>query len=273
MLDRRPRFPFVLTALLGLLVMGACGGPSTLQSTSPTAPPTIDGTLSEWGGALTYVNDEPVSMGVVPTDSLLYVALTTQDQRLIRSIAKNGLIVWVDPAGGEQRTFGVQYPLGLRVQRAGRRGPRGAGASGASRPTATLDQLALKELAVIRHDSIRTRIPAKFSSGLRAQATIDRGALVYELAIPVGAASENPTERAHGLRTALGPTVGIGLQTPEPDDASNVQMPSQGVPSVTGRRRGNRRSRRNRQRQRRRPAQEADLPSLDLWTRVVTGGS
>lgn len=271
--DRRPRFALALTSLFGLLLLGGCGGPSSLQSNSPSAPPTIDGALSEWGGALTYVDDGTVSMNVVPTDSLLYVALSTQDQRLIRSVAKNGLIVWVDPRGGTQRTYGIQYPLGLRAQRAGRRGPRGSGTAGASRATATLDELALKELDVIRHDSTRIRIPAKFSSGLRAQATIDRGALVYELAIPVNAASGAATERSHGLRTPLGSTIGIGLQTPEPDEARNVQMPDQGVPSVTGRRRGNQRGRRGRQRQQRRPVQEADLPTLDLWTRVVTSGS
>ena len=272
--DRRPRFALPLTTLLGILfLVGGCGSPSTLQSSAPSTPPTIDGALGEWGGNLTYVDDEPVSMSVMRTDSLLYVALSTQDQSLIRSVAKNGLIVWVDPKGGKQRTYGIQYPLGLRAQRAGQRSPQASGAAGASRPTATLDQLALNELDVIRHDSTRVRIPAKFSSGLRAQATIDRGALVYELAIPVNTASGTVTGQTHGLRSALGSTIGIGLQTPDPDEERNLQMPDQGVPSVTGRRRGNRRGRRGRQRQRQRPTQEADLPTLDLWTRVVATGS
>jgi len=272
--DRRPRFAFTLTSLLGVLfLLGSCGGPSTLQSGAPSTPPTSDGALGEWGGNLTYVDGEPVSMNVMRTDSLLYVALSTQDRKLIRSVAQNGLIVWVDPTGGTQRTYGIQYPLGLRAQRAGRRSPQESGASGSSRPTATFDQLALKELDVIRQNSTRIRIPAKFSSGLRAQATIDRGALVYELAIPVNAASGTTTDRRHGLRSPLGSTIGVGLQTPDPDETRDVQMPNQGVPSVTGRR-GNRRGRRGRrQRQRRRPTQEADLPTLDLWMRVVTSGS
>lgn len=269
--DRRSRFRFVLPVLLGLLLTAGCGGPSTLQSGSPSAPPTIDGALDEWGGSLAYLDGEPVSMSVVPTDSVLFVALTTQDQRLIQSIARNGLIVWVDPAGGTQRTYGIQYPLGLRQQQAGGTGPPEASAS--SGTASALDQLSLRELDVIRHESARTRIPAQFSSGVRAEATINPGALVYELAIPVNEAPATATEQRHGLQASLGGTVGVGLQIPEDDD-TDVQLPERsGVPSATGRRgrtRRGRRGRQGRQRQRARANQATDLPTLDLWTRVVT---
>lgn len=272
---RRPRFGLVLATALVLLLAGACGGPPTLQRGSTSAPPTVDGALSEWGGSLSYVHDEPVSMSVRPTDSLLYVALATQDQRLIRSVAKNGLIVWVDPSGGKARRYGVQFPLGFRAQQAGRRGSPSAdsdrtGPPGPSRRSSTFDQLALEELDVIRHDSVRVRIPAQFSSGVRAQATIDPGTFVYELAIPTAAGTASAQ---HGLRAALGPTVGIGLQILEADDASDVSMPTGGVPSVAGRQGRTRRGRQGRRRQRARQSQPPSLPTLDLWMKVETGES
>lgn len=271
---RRPRFGLLLATVLVLLLAGACGGPPTLQRGSISAPPTIDGALSEWGGSLSYVRDEPVSISVRPTDSLLYVALATQDQRLIRSVAKNGLIVWVDPSGGQARRYGVQYPLGFRAQQAGRRGgPSPAsdqtGSAGPPRRSSTFDQLALEELDVIRHDSTRVRIPAQFSSGVRAQATIDPGTFVYELAIPTAAGAASAQ---HGLQAALGPAVGIGLQIPEADDDADVSMPTGSVPSVTGRQGRTRRGRQGRQRQRSRQNQSPSLPTLDLWMKVETGG-
>jgi hypothetical protein len=104
---------------------------------------------------------------------------------------------------------------------------------------------------------------------VRAQATVDPGALVYELAIPVGEAAGE-----HGLRASLGPTVGVGLSTPDPDEDANVTMPNQGnIPSVTGRQGRTRRGRqRQRRRQQQRRSQTADLPTLDLWTTVATSG-
>lgn len=256
-------------ALAGLLLVGACGGPSTIPRGSTSGPPTIDGALSEWGGSLSYLEGEPVSMSVLPTDSLLYVALATQDQPLIRSVAQNGLVVWVDPAGGKRRAYGVQYPLGLRAQRAGRRAAGAAGTSESSQAAFSFDQLSLRELAIHRADSTRVRIPAQFSSGVRAQATIDSGALVYELAIPVGSGTEGGTGARHGLRTPLSNTVGIGLQTPEGDD-DDVSMPARNMPSVTGRQGRTRRQGRRGQRQRARQSQDTSLPTLDLWTRVST---
>jgi hypothetical protein len=241
--------------------------------------PVVDGALSEWGGSLTYLDDEPVAMSVVPTDSLLYVALATQDRELIRSVTKRGLVVWVDPAGGEARTYGVQYPLGLRAQRAGQTGP-GSPAPGASDPqrgpgaASLLDQLALDELDVIRHDSTRVRIPAQFSAGLRAQATIDPGALVYELAIPLGT-TRGTTDKSqrHGLRASLGSTVSVGLQTPESDQEVDLDVPDQGgAPSVTGTRGRTRRGRRPPRRRQPRRIQGPELPTLDVWTRVTTTG-
>lgn len=271
----RPRFGSLLVVLLGALVMGACSGPPTLQSGSLTQPPTIDGALSEWGGSLSYVDDESVAVSVVPTDSLLYVALSTQDKGLIRTVLRDGLIVWVDPTSKKKRTYGIRYPLGLRIQRSNQVGPasRSSEASSASRSQRAMsvfDRLSLKELGIIRDGTTHARIPAQFSSGVRAQVQIDPGALVYELAIPTGESAGAQAERQHGLRTTLGSTVDVGLATPKADDEEpDVNMPSN-VPSVTGRQGRRRGGQRGRQRRRALQNQNEGLPTLDLWMRVVT---
>jgi len=253
----------------------------TLQSRSGTQPPTVDGALDEWGGSLAYVNDESVRMSAQPTDSLLYVAVAIQDRALIRSVATNGLIVWVDPMGGKQHTYGIQYPLGLQRQRSGQNAPETAAPdpNDASQPAQGLDQVSLAELEIIRDDSTRNRIPAQFSSGLRAEAVLGPGSLIYELAIPLA----NTPGRAeqHRLRTALRSPVGLGLEVRKDDDQRTLLAPQdQGIPSVTGggrKGRRGRRGRRGRGRQRQQGQQQSasqseELPTLEVWTRVVSEG-
>jgi hypothetical protein len=267
--QRRPRFELLLPILLTVALASGCSGPVTIPSQSATEAPSVDGALGDWGGNLTYVEDRPVSMSALPTDSLLYVALNIQDRGLIRSIAANGLVVWIDPAGGQQRTYGIQYPLGLRAQRVGT-GASGSESSGEA--GSAIQKVNLSELVVMWGDSTRRRIPADFSSGLRARATLNPGSLIYELAIPVGGAPSGTAGREHGLDVPLGRTVGIGLKTPDPEDEdTDIAAPNTGVPSVTGRpgRGRTRRGRRGRQQRQRQP-QRAEIPRLDLWTKVVT---
>ena len=92
-------FSLVLTAFVGLLLVGACSSPPTLRTQSLSQAPSVDGTLSEWDGGLTRVGDRSVSMSAAPTDSLLYLAVVISDQSLVRSVAEKGLVVWVDPTG------------------------------------------------------------------------------------------------------------------------------------------------------------------------------
>jgi len=229
--------------------------------------PTVDGSVGEWDGQLTQVGDEPVSVASLPTDSLLYVAVLVQDRALVRSIAANGLVLWVDPSGTQRRTYGVQYPIGLRRQQAGQTAdPEAATPEG-------LDAVSLSELEVVRGDTSRHRIPARFSSGLRGQATLDPSALVYELAIPVASSSSSAAaSRQHGLRASLNGPVGIGVQIPEPDDESQILDQGPDRTSVVGagrRRRGGGRRRAP-------PPQQSgapEMPSLDLWINVVPNNS
>ncbi len=262
-----------LAVFTGVLVLGACSGPPTFQSQSLSQAPSIDGTLSEWGGTLTRLEDSPVSMSVVPTDSALYMAFLIPDRDLIRSVANNGLVVWVDPSSKQTHTYGVQYPLGLPAQRPEQKETSAsAGPAGAS----TLEQLFPSDLALIRNDTVRHRMPAGLSSDLQVQATLNTGSLIYELAVPVprspAEAGDDPDYK--GLTVPLGKGLAVGLETFDAEERSNLLNRSPGVPSVTGRRGGRRspRGRRRGRRERGAPAsQSSDLPKLDLWTRILVG--
>lgn len=265
----RSCFPSRLVALLVplvLLVASACSSPSTLTRHTLSQPPTIDGTVDEWAGSLAYVNDEPVSLSVAPTDSMVYVAVAVQDRNLIRSIVVNGLMVWLDPTAQEQRSYGIHYPMGLRTQQ---RDDRAAPTGSPQEDPPSMGDLSLSELDVVRHTAHR-RVPARHTSGLRAQATLSEGSLIYELAVPVQHASSAPSA-SYGLRRAISGPLGIGLSTPEPDDDTVDQPPpSTGIPSVTGGQRRGRSPRRGRQPPRPSLPEKSKMPTLDVWTNVVT---
>lgn len=270
-------FGVILMVLVG--VVGACSGPTTLQSHSLSQAPEVDGTLSEWGGALTRVGDRSVSMSVAPTDSLLYLAIVIPDRDLIRSVAEKGLIVWIDPAGEERHTYGVRYPLGRRAERAGPEQGTGTSGPGAPQEASGLENLFPSDLAVIRNDTVRYRMPAGLSSALKVQATLDTGSLIYEMAVPISPSRAAATgdRREHGLHSRLNRTVAVGLQTPDSDDSDLVRPSSQGMPSVTGQGSGQRTprgQRRGRQRQQNQQpaAPTPERPTLDLWTRISLSG-
>lgn len=261
----RPRAGLLLVVLL---VASACSSPSTLTRHTLSEPPTIDGTIDEWAGRLSYVNGEPVSLSVAPTDSMVYVAVSVQDRDLLRTIALNGLMVWIDPTAQEQRTYGIHYPMGLRVQQ------REAQAS-PSRPDASqqdqrsVPELSLSELDVVRGTAHR-RVPARHTSGLRAQATLSQGTMTYELAVPIQHAS-TAASASYGLRQPLDGALGVGLSTPEPeDDVQNRPTPTPGIPSVTGGERRGRSPRSGRTRQPQpSPPDGSERSTLDVWTVVV----
>lgn len=218
----------------------------------------MDGTLAEWGPRLTALNNAPASMAALPTDSLLYVAVLVRDQTLVRTIVERGLIIWVDPAGGTDRTYGVQYPMGLRRQQAGQSSPQ-------SSPQ-DLDAVSLDELEVLRGDTLRTRVPARFSSGLRGAATLNSGALICEVALPVGPNAPS----SHQIAASLGQTVGLGLETPSPDASPEPEMPESDIaPSGRNERRPPQPEQRDRQPPT--PPPSDQQPTLNQWVTLRTG--
>ena len=250
MLFRRP-CSAVLVALLGIALVGvaACSSPTLLSTNELSDAPSVDASLAEWGPRLTPVKGDAVSMAALPTDSLLYVSVLVRDGALVQTIAQHGLIVWVDPAGQRRRTYGIQYPLGLRRQQAGRPSTRRASA---------LEAVSLDALEVLRGDTLRRRIPARFSSGLRGAATLDPGSLICELAIPL-----DPSAK-HGLPRALSSRPRLGLETPVPD-AEPAPPESDDDLSVTER--GGRQPERRRRSDRTQSPSptQSKQPTLDLW--------
>ena len=193
-----------LIALAALAV--GCSSTPVLQSAPAARPPIVDGSESDWVGALQPVEGHTgVALGVREDADALYVVAVLRGERQVRSALADGLTLWLDPAGGNDRALGLRYPVGL-----GARGRTGASPGGDGEPDAVRERFteATRDLEVLR-DGAETgaRTPAAGSTGLQAAATLDAGVLVVEYRVPRGTGANGP-----GLS---GDVVGLGLVTPE----------------------------------------------------------
>ena len=103
--------PHLLILSLALSMMIGC---STLQleSTWKDRDITLDGKGGEWLGAKYYFEDSAISVGLINDEQYLYVSMMTENPMIRAQIMRQGLIVWLDPEGGKNKTFGIKFPLG-----------------------------------------------------------------------------------------------------------------------------------------------------------------
>lgn len=171
----------------------------------------IDGAYADWEGALTPLEGEQASVGLLNDDDFLYICLVTDNPQVRRQVVGQGLILWFDPTGGEEKKFGVRYPIGmleLGMPMGGREG--GAGVDRRSEALKALRQ----EVEILGPEKDqRRRMRVIEARGIQADIGWVDGRLVYELKMPL---SRDP-DRTIGIGTRAGQTIAIGLETPEID--------------------------------------------------------
>ncbi len=234
---RAPGGPaFARTTVVALVFLAAlagamgCGG-EQLQSRWRDRAVVVDGSSADWDGAMIPFEEENLGVGVMNDDEFLYLCLVATDRADQMQILTGGLTLWVDPAGGKDKAFGIRYPVGGRPEGAepGARGGRGAGREpgergerGLGRETGErgdppdLDSLLVRfsppERLEIRNgeDELMESYPLDATPGLEARIGSENGALVCELKIPLEATADRPFAVA-----ATKGRVGLGLETVE----------------------------------------------------------
>jgi len=73
---------------------------------------TVDGKVDDWHGAKYYLEDLYISAGLINDDQYLYVTMIAEDPMIRTQIMRQGLVVWLDPKGKKEKTFGIKFPLG-----------------------------------------------------------------------------------------------------------------------------------------------------------------
>ncbi|WP_155313462.1 hypothetical protein [Desulfosarcina ovata] len=101
---------FLPIGLLLMLLFWGCAAPM-ITSSRPPHDVVVDGTDDEWPRTAQYVDEKhQLVVRVSNDDQSLFVCLAICDDEFQRSLGMSGLSLWLDPVGGETRTFGIHLP-------------------------------------------------------------------------------------------------------------------------------------------------------------------
>jgi hypothetical protein len=132
-----------------------------------------------------------------------------------------GFTVWFDPDGGDDRTLGVQFPLGGGSRGFGMRGMGpGRRAEGGPPDPEEFQQRMSEAIAsmdefVIHGPRKGDRHPRVIDEGKGVEVRIgmEGGGLIYELKVPLARTGVHP----YAIGTQPGEAIGVGLETSEFD--------------------------------------------------------
>jgi len=206
-----------ILASVAFLLIFIVFGCTTLQINSKirSQEVVIDGKSTEWIGAMSYIEDKQISVGIVNDKENIYVCMITENQLMRNQMMMQGFTVWLDPAGGKKKSFGIKFPLG----RQGEIGERMFG--GRERPPDPKErdeyrermrerqERAMTELEVIwpEKDEMR-RMPVEEAKGIEVKLGASSGVIVYELKVPILRSEQHP----YAVEAKAGDSIGIGLE-------------------------------------------------------------
>jgi hypothetical protein len=203
-------------ALLVPAILGASGKKQRIDSHWRDHEVVIDGDNGEWPGPLVPVDEhQRIDAAAVNDGQFLYVVLSTSDASLRAQIMGQGLIVWFDPDGGDKKTFGIKYPVGMAPGempgrgRGFRRGDSSADGAQRAQPAAAPEPPNRLEIIGPKKDDAHSFVADK-APGISVKVGRVEGSLVYELKVPLKHSDEFPY--ALDARAAI---VGFGLETPK----------------------------------------------------------
>jgi hypothetical protein len=83
-----------------------------VHSTKSVLPLKVDGRLNEWNvNDFTSVNDNQLKLGYTKDAGFIYVAGITTNKNLIRQASLNGINIWIDPSGEENKDLLMELKL------------------------------------------------------------------------------------------------------------------------------------------------------------------
>lgn len=223
----------VFLALISLPLTG-CRTTASLQSSALGDPITVDAQLEEWAGKLSSIAGGELSVGVQNDGDFLYVGISTSHPQRISQIMQQGLVLWIDPAGGKKKAFGVQYPIGIITT-------SGSDGGLTSDPTANQIRIeqSMQEIALISDSGQAFRRRKDTVPGITMHAEADHRAFTYEAKLPLSA----DAGILYAIGAEPGQQVGLGLTSPELDEQGLAQqegiggLPGGRMASAEGRRR------------------------------------
>lgn len=172
----------------------------------------IDGNDEEWRDLTQPVKGHHFSVGFLNDAEALYFCLVSKDATTLRQIARVGLIVWLDPAGGKKKAFGVRFPVdyGWDARRRPER-PRGEQDETPEGQGTGPGEAGQRDLQVLGPGKKDVRDLENGSAGIVGRFGVRGDLLVYELKIPLRRSAQVP----FAPDVDPGAALRVGLQTPE----------------------------------------------------------
>jgi len=190
------------------LFVNSCGG-TEYTSKWADKPITLSGTETDWTNKTAYIQDEGILFGVQNDKDNIYLFMSTNDQAKIRQLMGRGLIVWLDREGGDNKKFGIKYPIGFFGS--GEMPQRRDDTQQGDMMKERIDRMS-QEFEIYEPDSKTwTRMSFAQVKGIEGKITRHDERVVYELKI------SRTSQNSDFFLMASNNKIGLGLETPEID--------------------------------------------------------
>lgn len=175
---------------------------------------TVDGNTSDWVGLLGYVEDKNISVGILNDEKFLYICLTSEDRSRRMQVMAQGMILWFDPDGGKNKTFGIRFPIGRPQMDPGERQAMMRAGEIDREKMRENTQRILSKLEILGpgKDDVQ-RISLTDLEGIAIGFDRRSDMLTYELKVPLKASQE----LEYMVEALPGKTIGIGIEIPKMD--------------------------------------------------------
>ncbi len=231
-----------LSLLILLAVLVGCGT-KAINSHWRGNDIKIDEKDRGWFDLGSVLEDPRASLAILNDNDYLYLGLRTTNADFQRLVLRGGVTWWFDREGGDKKTFGIRFPVGLlpmaRVEGESddtEEPPRDFSRRNPQLPSEDIDLFT-------SGDNNPRRMTKMEASGIEARYRQNQDTLYYLLKIPLRSSESHP----FAIETTSGAEVGIGAETAtsRPPEASKRESSEggRGAEGGLGRRRGGGRGR------------------------------
>ncbi len=203
------RYTFLILAVISQLGCGSL----KVESKWREREIVVDGKSDDWVGALQYFEKKKVSVGMRNDDSFFYMCLIIDQPQLRDQIMAQGLQLWFDPEGGDEKKFGIKFPIGMGRMRPNQEvteEDRERMQDQERRQEIFENSLAELEILSAGIDE-GIRMAVEEAKGIEIQLKMYSGQVVYECKIPLLTSEGMP----YVIKALAGGVIGVGLESPK----------------------------------------------------------
>lgn len=196
-------------AASSVLILQGCS--SSLQMTSKWSENKIqiDGDLKKWSDSTLFVQKDDIRFGVMNDGEFLYVCVMSSKPNLGRQIMFRGMTVWFDPNGGEKKTYGVRFPIGMGRGQMPERPDEEETDQRGNRFDA-MNRQSLSDFEFIGPTEKDLQMVSRLQGqGVEMHLTSTPERFVYELKVPLAYSSAHP----YAVESHPGAPIGVGFET------------------------------------------------------------